>query len=767
MSGLFPDLASWALGGGAGTGNGNQSTSAADTTSDAAGETMTPDELRAQRLARLELTAQKNQSEQNQIKTQQDPEPMDVDIDEPPKHTLKTVTNLKPPPVTSVTTPTEAQMSKKVKSDKESPIYVAQKLQRRKEVLLKKVLHIVLEGSSLSSASNDNSQVTILDIGSIEISTQSVSEIIATRLSMDPPTIALQQKSLMTYLAASHRRASEELKNIQQEEQMSKKNKQPQFNDEIVELLREIQRQLVSYAATCLMEPDLFALAYDSVMQLAKCLIHGSGGHNSDPTENHSITFGSTGSSSSSFYHQLIDELVQQDESVLEETIIPGLLEYFMSILKKCDSILDHGSIEGGNAVVIISSLTSLCSHKTAAQIVAKSKYFLLPPVASPQAKEIVRPMPSSNNSAVNLLQMLASNSPDMRPYLKRSGPALDKDTILGLCLRIGVPDSRTGLASSNPAFSPSSILRQSLHTVEQETSQQRLQLQVHQTGCYQLIMTLIKGGALVREKVLQWFQDAMLVNVGASALRPDATKVSIPNLLLNTSIMLLRLCEPFVNDEKKQHLIDPGFVSCESAHGGVFVTTGDDAVVRLGGEDTVTNPATTKEYNPKNSFIPLCFFYCARSLHLGIAPLLSQHENLLRHISHIHWQLTSSNRDLQSEPRFAMMIARQRSDEVSLYQEDMITDTLRFCGVLAKFMFSINDDNVLRTMPEDFVSDMCDIIISIAKLKANLLRGLEFRYVFKLIVKLLSTKYASVSIQCLQNFFMPILNFFFIYLTC
>jgi hypothetical protein len=50
--------------------------------------------------------------------------------------------------------------------------------------------------------------------------------------------------------------------------------------------------------------------------------------------------------------------------------------------------------------------------------------------------------------------------------------------------------------------------------------------------------------------------------------------------------------------------------------------------------------------------------------------------------------------------------------------------------------------------MPEDFVSDMCDIIMAIAKLKPKMLRNLEFRYVFKLVVKLLSSKYASVSLM-------------------
>jgi ubiquitin conjugation factor E4 B len=230
---------------------------------------------------------------------------------------------------------------------------------------------------------------------------------------------------------------------------------------------------------------------------------------------------------------------------------------------------------------------------------------------------------------------------------------------------------------------------------------------------------------------------------VGASAMRPDATKVSSSNMLLNMSIVLLKLCEPFVDADKKQHLIDPGFVSSPEDHGGVFETKGDNAVARLGESDE--DAAMVDPYNPKNSFIPQCFFFCARALHFGIVPLLSYHENLLRHISHAHWDITQNGRDLQSDPHFSILVGKQRSNEVALYQEEMVADTLRFCNLTAKVLFNM-DDHVLRTMPEDFVSDVCDIIMAIAKLKPKMLRGIQLGYVFKLVVKLLSAKYASVS---------------------
>ena len=57
----------------------------------------------------------------------------------------------------------------------------------------------------------------------------------------------------------------------------------------------------------------------------------------------------------------------------------------------------------------------------------------------------------------------------------------------------------------------------------------------------------------------MQWFIDALLVNVGATAMRPDKTKVSNAQTLQNIAVVLLKLCEPFVNNPSR---IDPGFVS-------------------------------------------------------------------------------------------------------------------------------------------------------------------------------------------------------------
>lgn len=755
MSGFLPDLASWALRGGAGDGNneGNEDSQDANGNEQqqnaAPTEELTEQEVRARRLARMEALQKQQQAQQQQQQQQQltanqengatkkndaaepmeiEPEPMDVDnktaTDATKANDVVMSTPSSPQPVSEMdlkpaaktTTDVSRQAPEGSKEPKKRKAKDSQsqssgdsdkKIQKKKELMLKKILLIRLVGASTSS---DSSCVEV-DVDDTSITVQSIAEILAVRLSMaaDAPELRTMppQKALIPYLAQSHRRAAEELKSMKQ----SSKAKSP----ELLEILDAIKRQTVNYAASCIREPDLFEMGSDARLQLAKCLVSAATDLNT------SITFGVMGTSSS-FYYCLCEELLVTDKEILP-TVVADVVAYITKSLSKFESVLD-GDGTDGTALAMVSALTSVCLHKKAAEAVLNLPNFLLPAPDSAEAKEVIRP------PGADILRMLTGEN---RPYLRRSGPALDKETILGLVLRLGIP-------KNNPSFSPTSILRQSLDTVERINSQQRQQLRVHQDASSQLILALVKAGPGGPARVMRWFVDALLVNIGASALRPDPSKVSSSSTLLNASVALLKLCEPFVGNEKKHHLIDPNFVSSSEAHLDVYTTEGDDAVPRLG-ENAAS---TSKEYNPKNKFIPQCFFFAARFVHLGIVPLLSYHENLLRHISHAHWELTSQNRDVQSDPHFSILVSKQRTNEVALFQEELVSDTLRFCNLMGKILFEMDDD-MLRLMPEHFVDNTCDVLMSVAKMKPRLLRDLEFRYVFKLVVKLLSPKYTSI----------------------
>ena len=98
------------------------------------------------------------------------------------------------------------------------------------------------------------------------------------------------------------------------------------------------------------------------------------------------------------------------------------------------------------------------------------------------------------------------------------------------------------------------------------------------------------------------------------------------------------------------------------------------------------------------------------------------------------------------------MMVSRQRSNEVALFQEELIADTMRFSNLMARFLLGVPDET-LSQMPEHFVYNVCDVLMSVARMKPKLLRGLDARYVFKMVVKLLSPKYTGVSESCKERY--------------
>jgi len=710
MSGLFPsDLARWALGGGT-VNNDEQGAAETEEQSQTADPPLTEDYIRARRLARMNVQQSQPMEVESTIVASV-VENMDVDPPEDRKPAAtKLVSVVQPKPATIlVSSEPVLKRNKRSKEDENK------KLEMKKELVIRKVLSVALAGTSMTS---DSSCAIVQDVQ--EISAQTIADILSSRLAMKELPDG-QSKGILRYLATCHKKAGEELKSQKQQP----KGKQ---DPELENILQEIQLQAVSYAASSLMIPDLFEGGKDGNTQLAKCLLAAT----TDIWS--SITHGVSGTQSS-FYYCLCDELLDHDKAVFE-SIICCVINYLTTALAKVDTVLDSASDGGG--LVIVAAMAALCSHKKAALVMTQLPNFLLPPVNSLTAQDRVTPPPptlpaGASSQQQQFFRLMQAMGRSNTGYLKRSGPALEKDTILGLVLRLGCPRDSPSVTSAFPN------IMASVDSIEKACDHQRRQLVVYQDICNQLVRALVTAGADARNAVMTWVVDALLVNVGATAMRPDYSKVSKTPTLINLSVVLLKLCEPFMMNGSKSALIDPGFVSDPSVHGGVYATNGDDSVPRLG--ENSTRPV--QEYNPKNSFIPQCFFFAARSLHLGLVPLSSFHHNLLRQISHLHYELRQRNTDLASDPRFSNFISMQRANEVTLFLENMISATLQFCNLMAGFLLRLNDDQ-LRLMPEHFVDDICDILIFLAKMKPKLLLGHDYCDIFRMVVKLLSPDFAA-----------------------
>ena len=70
--------------------------------------------------------------------------------------------------------------------------------------------------------------------------------------------------------------------------------------------------------------------------------------------------------------------------------------------------------------------------------------------------------------------------------------------------------------------------------------------------------------------------------------------------------------------------------------------------------------------------------------------------------------------------------------------------------GKIAGFVIKYTDmdDATVATMPEEFVSDICDILLAMVTLKPKLLTGHEFRHVFKLVAVTAFIGYALALFQ-------------------
>jgi ubiquitin conjugation factor E4 B len=256
--------------------------------------------------------------------------------------------------------------------------------------------------------------------------------------------------------------------------------------------------------------------------------------------------------------------------------------------------------------------------------------------------------------------------------------------------------------------------------------------------------------------QVIQWFIDALLLNGAADAMRPDRSKVSSEELLTNLSVVLLKLCEPFIDDEKKAALVDPGFVcSTTECHGGLYDLTGENTLPRLG--ENVTNSGMV--YNPKNSFIPICFFFCSRSLALSVVPGGSRYENIVRNVYHIHRTIRQQNGDPRTDPRFDRILQLQYCKEIVMMSPTYIADVSRFYNVAAGILLNM-DKEKLKTMPEHIVDDMCSVLVYASSFAGQLLAGSDFGNTFRLTVTLLSKDYAHVSANNSCHLFCSARNF-------
>jgi hypothetical protein len=486
MSNFIPDLAGWALSGGANREGADENTTNNDTEPPVPAEQESEEEIRAKRICRLSAMSNNgaNGASSEAAQAPKDDDAMDVDtnvvpIQEPQVEAMQID---KDSPMANTIVHDEKPAAKPLTKKRSSPSKAdpGRKLLRKKDLLLKKTLNVTLVGSTLV----DSSAIQI-DIGEPVISVENIDQVLMSRLILSPKSKELQsssprEKGLVSYLAMCHKNVSEALSKMQASSTTASSP------EDLKPILEEMKSQIISNVVSSLMEPDMFEMGKDGAGQLAKCLAAST----MDPAS--SITIGVLGKGSS-FYASLCDELSNRDAELFE-SVIKDVVGKISESLTKCETIMDSSDASG---LVQISALTSLCSYKKAAVVVTKVSNFMLPPADSPLASERVNStpaVPSGSTQQQRFFQMILNRSSN---YLRRSGPALEKETLLGLAMRLGTP-------MDNPAISSQfkSPVSKTQSSVSGTTNTLRRQLSAYQDEISKLIRTLITAGEAARKPV-------------------------------------------------------------------------------------------------------------------------------------------------------------------------------------------------------------------------------------------------------------------------
>ncbi|KAI9048700.1 hypothetical protein LZ554_007531 [Drepanopeziza brunnea f. sp. 'monogermtubi'] len=122
------------------------------------------------------------------------------------------------------------------------------------------------------------------------------------------------------------------------------------------------------------------------------------------------------------------------------------------------------------------------------------------------------------------------------------SAPGIEKHTVLGPFFRISPLQPEV---TKEYFASPKTMDKR--HIVNSQDAL-RLTLQAHQRDLLDIVNQLVRASPEARNKILDWFAYIVNSNHKRRALQPDASQLSTDGFLINVTVVLDGLCEPFMD---------------------------------------------------------------------------------------------------------------------------------------------------------------------------------------------------------------------------
>lgn len=255
-------------------------------------------------------------------------------------------------------------------------------------------------------------------------------------------------------------------------------------------------------------------------------------------------------------------------------------------------------------------------------------------------------------------------------------------------------------------------------------------------TRLSRIVLSLLKSTE-TRGGMLDWLAAALHTNHERAKLRPDPKKAASDGFMINISITMLHLCDPFIDPGggKAWGKLDARYVSDPTSRLGLP----PDETRLAADSDAVSKWSETFPPNINYHFICECFFLTARALHLGVKKSLDNSKNLNRSIDHLDEDMQEFMRS--GDPRYMTLKAMKEKLQASAmaaectlqlpsllksagaYYQLLSAYLLRLasttengtCGAVHSHIPSLPlplpPSNDFSNLPEHIVEDLCEIL--------------------------------------------------------
>ncbi len=186
------------------------------------------------------------------------------------------------------------------------------------------------------------------------------------------------------------------------------------------------------------------------------------------------------------------------------------------------------------------------------------------------------------------------------------SAPAIEKLTILGPFFRISPLQPEV---TKEYFIGPKTMDKRHISASQEAL---RLTLQAHQADLLEIANYFVRASETAREKTLDWFAYIVNSNHKRRALRPDPAQLSSDGFLMNVTVILDGLCEPFMDTTfSKVSKIDIDYLR---RHPRVEIAS----ETKLNADEKASEEYYKTEVPGKSNFISEAFFLTLAAHHYG-----------------------------------------------------------------------------------------------------------------------------------------------------